>query len=169
MQLVLFVLFVVMPIIEISVLVQVGQQIGAGPTIALVILTALLGSGLVKQQGLNTFARAQQKMAMGEMPGQELIAGFMILAAGIFLVTPGFVTDALALLMLLPVIQKHVGMWALKKLAHSKNVHFSFTGASSRSSSQYKSTRSSNEHGNTFEGEYSRQEDFEQVEDKEKK
>lgn len=167
MQFVLFILFVVMPIVEITVLVQVGQQIGAAPTIGLVILTALVGSGLVRRQGINTFAKAQQKMATGELPGQELVAGFMILAAGIFLVTPGFVTDALALAMLLPVVQRPVGRWILSRVAHSKNVQFSFFGAQ-QNASQHE-FRQQNKNGDVYEGEYTRDEEKESLEDHEKK
>ncbi|CUS48212.1 MAG: UPF0716 protein FxsA [Idiomarinaceae bacterium HL-53] len=158
MQLLLFIAFIVMPIVEITVLVQVGQEIGALATIGLVILTALIGSTLVKRQGFQTLANAQLKMAQGQLPGKELLQGFMIVVAGIMLLTPGFVTDALALLMLLPPVQAAVGLWLLQKLATSSNVHFSF----SHTQQQTRENTYQSE-GKTFDGEYERKEDHDRL------
>ena len=89
----LFVLFIIIPIIEIFVLMQVGAVLGIWPTIALVIFTAWLGAKYVRQQGLATLNSVQSKMAQGQVPSDEIVTGVMLLVAGVLLVTPGFVTD----------------------------------------------------------------------------
>ncbi|HCM47209.1 MAG TPA: membrane protein FxsA [Colwellia sp.] len=101
----LFVLFIIIPIIEITVIMQVGALLGVWPTIAIVILSAWLGAKYVRQQGLVTLQSVQKKMAQGEMPSGEIVTGLMLLVAGVFLVTPGFVTDIFGLLLLLPSVR----------------------------------------------------------------
>ncbi|MFT7218234.1 MAG: UPF0716 protein FxsA, partial [Paraglaciecola sp.] len=91
----LFFLFALLPIIEISLLITVGGKIGGWNTIAIVIITALAGSYLVRQQGLSTLLQAQQKMQQGAIPGQEMAEGLLLVIAGVMLVTPGFITDGL--------------------------------------------------------------------------
>ncbi len=98
----LFILFIVVPIIEIMVLMNVGAWLGAWPTIAIVIITAWLGAKNVKQQGVATLNSVQTKMAQGEMPSDEIVAGLLLLVAGVLLVTPGFVTDFFGLSLLIP-------------------------------------------------------------------
>ena len=111
----LFALFIIVPIIEITVLMQVGELIGAWPTVAIVIFSAWLGAKYVRQQGLATLQSVQTKMAQGEMPSSEIVTGLMLLVAGVLLVTPGFVTDIFGLSLLVPqirqglvqIVQKH--------------------------------------------------------------
>ncbi|MDN3653702.1 FxsA family protein [Thalassotalea ponticola] len=100
---VLFLLFIIMPIIEIMVLINVGAFIGALPTILLVIITAWLGATMVRQQGLTTYQSVQHKLAQGQMPSDEIIAALLLLVAGVLLLTPGFITDAFGLALLWPV------------------------------------------------------------------
>ncbi len=96
------VLFFAVPIVEIYLLIQVGEVIGAFPTILLVISTAVLGGFLLRQQGLSTLARYQQSVAQGQLPATQLLEGVFLLVGGVLLMTPGFFTDALGLLCLLP-------------------------------------------------------------------
>ena len=103
---ILFLFFVIVPIIEISVLMHVGEWIGAWPTIAIVIVTAWLGAKNVRQQGIATLNSVQTKMAQGEMPSNEIVAGVMLLVAGVLLVTPGFVTDIFGLSLLVPAVRQ---------------------------------------------------------------
>lgn len=103
---VLFLLFIIVPIIEITVLMQVGELIGAWPTVAIVILSAWLGAKYVRQQGIATLQSVQTKMAQGELPSSEIVTGVMLLVAGVLLVTPGFVTDIFGLLLLVPAVRK---------------------------------------------------------------
>ena len=101
-----FLLFV--PILEIAVFILVGGEIGVVTTIALVLLTAIAGSILLRVQGFSTLNRIQMKMQAEEVPGEELINGVMILIAGVLLLTPGFVTDALGFLLFFPPFRKLV-------------------------------------------------------------
>ncbi len=102
---VLFLLFIIIPIIEIAVLMQVGALLGLWPTIAIVIASAWLGAKYVRQQGLATMQSVQTKMAQGEMPSTEIVTGLLLLVAGVLLVTPGFVTDIFGLSLLVPAIR----------------------------------------------------------------
>jgi len=105
----LFALFIIVPIIEITVLMQVGELIGAWPTVAIVIVSAWLGAKYVRQQGIATLQSVQTKMAQGEAPSGEIVTGLMLLVAGVLLVTPGFVTDIFGLLLLIPNVRQALG------------------------------------------------------------
>ncbi len=98
----IFPIFVVVTLAEIYVLVSVGDAIGAWSTILLVIITALIGSTLLKQQGWSIMAKAQQNIAEGKTPALEMLEGVVILISGVLLLTPGFITDGLGLLGLIP-------------------------------------------------------------------
>ena len=98
----IFPIFVVVTLAEIFVLVSVGDAIGAWSTILLVIITALIGSTLLKQQGWSIMAKAQQSIAEGRTPALEMLEGVVILVSGVLLLTPGFITDGLGLLGLMP-------------------------------------------------------------------
>lgn len=95
-------IFLLVPLVEIYILIQVGQVIGALWTVFFVVLTAVIGVKLLKSQGLSTLSRAQQKLNSGELPAQELFEGFALVIAGAFLLTPGFFTDAAGFLLLFP-------------------------------------------------------------------
>ncbi len=96
------VLFLIIPIIEVYILIQVGSVIGAGWTILLVILTAVVGVNLLRQQGLSTLMRANQAMSQGQIPAMEMMEGLLLAVGGALLITPGFFTDAVGFLCLLP-------------------------------------------------------------------
>ena len=98
----LFPIFVVVTLAEIYVLVSVGQAIGGLSTVLLVVITAFIGTSLLRQQGWSTMAKAQQSMAEGRTPAMEMLEGVVILISGILLLTPGFLTDGLGLLGLMP-------------------------------------------------------------------
>lgn len=99
---VLFILFAVLPILEIALLVNVGSIIGGWNTIGLVILTAFIGAYFVKREGISTLQTAQAKMQRNEVPGKELVEGLMLVIAGVLLVTPGFITDIFGFMFALP-------------------------------------------------------------------
>ncbi|SEA00381.1 FxsA family protein [Marinobacterium iners] len=103
---VLFLLFIIIPIIEITVLIQVGQAIGAWYTVGLVLLSAFIGVNMLRHQGLSTLARAQQRMDQGEVPGQEMAEGILLAVGGALLVTPGFVTDVIGFSCLIPAARR---------------------------------------------------------------
>ena len=87
----LFALFIAIPILEMVVLIQVGQQIGALWTIVLVLLTAFIGINLLRYQGLSTLSRATWRMQSGQIPAQEMLEGILLAVGGALLLTPGFV------------------------------------------------------------------------------
>lgn len=112
----LFVLFIIIPIIEITVIMQVGALLGIWPTVAIVILSAWLGAKYVRQQGLATLQSVQGKMAQGEMPSGEIVTGLMLLVAGVLLVTPGFVTDIFGLSLLIPGVRSAIAKQVQKHM-----------------------------------------------------
>ena len=98
----LFALFIIVPVLDLVVLVWAGERIGFWPTVALILVTALVGSWLAKREGLAAWQAVQRKLTTGGLPGPELIDGLVILVAGAFLLTPGFLTDVAGLLGLIP-------------------------------------------------------------------
>ena len=95
---VLFVLFIVVPIVELVLIIQVGQVLGAWNTIGLLIIDSLVGAWLVKHQGLGLLKRSRERLQKGEMPSDEIFSGIAILFAGALMLTPGFLTDAVGLI-----------------------------------------------------------------------
>lgn len=104
----LFAVFLFVPLIEVWLLVSVGNLIGAGWTIFLVVLTAVLGAALVRAQGLSTLARSQALLRQGELPAVELVEGVALLIAGALLLTAGFFTDTVGFLLLLPPLRRRI-------------------------------------------------------------
>jgi UPF0716 protein FxsA len=98
----LFLLFTVIPVAELAILIKVGSVIGTFNTIAIVIMTAVVGAYMVKMEGLGIIYRIQQNMEEGIFPAEELISGVMILVAGALLLTPGFLTDVIGFLLVVP-------------------------------------------------------------------
>ena len=99
---ILFALFIAIPILEMVVLIQVGHQIGALWTVVLVLLTAFIGINLLRYQGLSTLSRATWRMQSGQIPAQEMLEGILLAVGGALLLTPGFVTDTIGFLLLVP-------------------------------------------------------------------
>lgn len=98
----LFLLFIVMPIVEIYVIIQVGQAIGALWTILLLIADSIIGARLLSWQGRGAWLRFQEALAAGRMPHNEIFDGVMIVVGGTLLLTPGFITDVFGLVLLVP-------------------------------------------------------------------
>lgn len=102
----LFILFLLVPLVEIFFLIQVGQVIGAGWTISLVVATAVIGAFLLRLQGFQTLHRAQRTMQQGQLPATEMLEGLCLLVSGALLLTPGFVTDTMGFLLLMPPVRQ---------------------------------------------------------------
>jgi UPF0716 protein FxsA len=102
MPLLLVILFIVVPIAELAVLIQVGQLIGVWWTVALLVLDALLGSWLLRTQSRAAWRRFNDALAAGKIPHREVIDGVLVIFGGVLLLTPGFITDIFGLLFLLP-------------------------------------------------------------------
>lgn len=112
----LLLLFVVMPIIEMWLLIQVGAEIGPLYTISLVLLTAVIGAQLLRQQGFATLWRGRRKLEEGQLPAQEIAEGIILAVSGALLLTPGFVTDAIGFAGLFPPSRALLGQLLLSKL-----------------------------------------------------
>ncbi len=102
------ILFITIPLVEIAILIKIGKIIGAGYTIALVIGTAFLGVSLLRIQGISTLAKVQANVNRGQLPATELIEGLILLISGVLLLTPGFFTDMLGFLMLVPMLRQRL-------------------------------------------------------------
>jgi UPF0716 protein FxsA len=97
-----FLLFVAVPVFELWLLIQVGTVIGAWPTVALVLLTALIGVALLKKEGFKLLTRSSRKLDAGELPAQEVLEGIVLGISGALLLAPGFATDVMGFLGLIP-------------------------------------------------------------------
>ncbi|MBM4762535.1 FxsA family protein [Bacillus sp. B15-48] len=107
----LFLAIIIVPAVEIAILLWFGQLIGVLPTFLFILLTGLIGAYLAKQQGIVTIRKVQDNMERGIMPGDALLDGVCILIGGTLLLTPGFVTDIIGFLLLIPATRKHMKNW----------------------------------------------------------
>lgn len=126
MLLKLLALFTIVPLVELALLIPLGMHIGLWPTIGLVVATALLGAVLGKLEGKRAWGRIKQDLREGKMPGDSLLDGLAVLVAGIFLVTPGVLTDIVAMILLIPPARKPIRAYArkrFKKMLKSERVN----------------------------------------------
>jgi UPF0716 protein FxsA len=112
----LFLLFSVVPLIEIWLLIKVGRVIGALPTVALLLVISLVGAWLARSQGLKIIAAIRDELAAGRLPTAGLLDGALILAGGILLLTPGFFTDCIGLFFLVPPSRALLKAWLRERL-----------------------------------------------------
>lgn len=176
-------LFVIIPLLELYLIIKVGGIIGAFWTVMLVLSTAFIGVNLLRYQGMNTLARAQRSMSQGALPAMEMMEGMALAVGGAFLITPGFITDTLGFLCLIPVTRRAMIRYIMANATIRTNRGFqgggfhSQTGSQNRpsqdgfvddycskssskkadSSSKYSKNSSSNRVGRTIEGEYRRE------------
>jgi UPF0716 protein FxsA len=116
-MLIFIVLLIGVPLLELYFLIQVGFAIGVLPTIGLAIVTAVAGTVLVRQQGFSVLQRLQAALQRGELPAHDLLDGALLLIAGIFLLLPGFLTDASGFFLLLPPLRR----WVIRRLFASRS------------------------------------------------
>jgi UPF0716 protein FxsA len=116
-------IFLIVPVLEIYLLIEVGQVIGAMWTAFLVVLTAVIGVRLLKIQGISTLTRAQNKMQSGQAPAQEMLEGIGLVLAGAFLLTPGFFTDTVGFVLLFPPTR----IWLVGKIVSNMMVSGRFS------------------------------------------
>jgi UPF0716 protein FxsA len=112
----LFLAFTLIPVSEIYILIAIGGQIGILPSIALVILTGIVGASLARSQGLQTLGRIRDSFQQGVVPGEELLNALLIAIAGIVLLTPGFLTDAAGLFLLIPATRTLCREWLKRRI-----------------------------------------------------
>ncbi len=109
-------LFVTIPLVELAILLQVGQWIGLWPTVGLVVATGIGGAALARHQGLRAFVAVQRELASGRLPGRSLLDGLAILVGGAFLLTPGILTDIAGFSLLLPTSRRWLQRAAQRSL-----------------------------------------------------
>ena len=107
----LFLLFLVVPIIEIYLLIKVGSLIGGLPTVAILLLISFLGAYLVRSQGFRIITQVREELARGRLPAAQMLDGALVLVGGILLMTPGFFTDFLGIFFLVPVTRRLIKLW----------------------------------------------------------
>ena len=112
---ILMILFLIVPIIEIYLLIEVGGLIGVLPTIGLVVLTAVIGASLLRSQGSETYLRFNRALSEGRMPANEILEGVALLIGGALLLTPGFFTDAIGFICLLPFTRRPLVKFIINK------------------------------------------------------
>lgn len=112
----LFALFLIVPVVELALLIQLGGLIGFWPTVALILVTAMTGTYLARREGVGAWKRLQQALGTGGLPSTELLDGVLILIAGVFLITPGVITDVVGLLGLLPATRAVIRRQVLKRI-----------------------------------------------------
>ena len=112
----LFLAFTIIPVSEIYILIAIGGQIGILPSIGLVILTGIVGASLARSQGLQTLGRIRDSFQQGVVPGEELLNALLIAIAGIVLLTPGFLTDAAGLFLLIPATRTLCRDWLKRRI-----------------------------------------------------
>ena len=114
-------IFIVVPLLEMFILIKVGNAIGAISTVFLVVLTATIGITLLKYEGLATLTRLRQKLNVRERPDTELVEGIMLLVGGALLLTPGFITDLIGFSCLIPRTRRPIAVWLVRKVtAHNE-------------------------------------------------
>ncbi|ENM3756640.1 FxsA family protein [Vibrio cholerae] len=154
---ILLFLFIAVPVIEIALFIQVGGVLGVWPTIALVLLTAIVGASLVRSQGLQTLLTVQQRLAQGQLPAQQILEGVMLAVAGVLLLTPGFFTDILGMLVLLPAPRAYLAKQLMSRVMVG-NIHASGAGFEQPNPFHDRA----NPNGTTYEGEFERKDDQDQ-------
>ncbi len=125
----LLLLFVVVPVVELAILIEIGKDLGFWPTIGLILFTGILGSSLTKKQGMAIWQQFNGKMQSGQLPGSELVDGLIVLISGALLLTPGILTDFVGFLGLIPLTRTQIRKFVQKRLLQgqaSGKIHFQF-------------------------------------------
>ncbi|MCG8413114.1 MAG: FxsA family protein [Pseudomonadales bacterium] len=150
----LFLAFLTVPLVEMLLLFEVSDRIGGLWTLALVVLTAVIGIQILKQQGFSTLLRARTRLESGELPAQEIIEGMMLAAAGALLLTPGFLTDTIGFVLLSGPLRRPLARRIIRAGVVTS------MGAGAGGFQTWSNSRPPpSGHGNVYEGEYSKQPD----------
>jgi UPF0716 protein FxsA len=126
----LILIFTLVPLIELSLLIELGHHIGLGSTLAIVIITGVIGAYLAKYEGFKVIYRIRQELRSGRIPAEGLIDGAIILAGGLLLLTPGLLTDTIGFLALIPVTRNYLKKYLKRKFKQkidSKEIHTFYT------------------------------------------
>jgi UPF0716 protein FxsA len=124
----LLILFIVLPFVELYILIELGSTIGTLPTLGIVVLTGIAGAALAKHQGLSVLQRIQTEMSFGQMPGDVIFDGVLVLIGAVLLITPGILTDTTGFLLLIPVtrelFKKYLKVWVNKRIKSGQMVYY---------------------------------------------
>jgi len=143
---VLLLVFIIVPIVELAIIIQIGSQVGVLTTVVLLVAVSVIGAWLVKFQGLGVLNRIRRGLARGELPATELVNGGLILFAGALMLTPGFLTDAVGLALLLPPVRAVVRPALAKRFrAQTGGVGFGPSGSRLDGGPYYETTTSDEE------------------------
>lgn len=145
--------FIAIPVIEIALFIQVGSFLGVWTTVLLVLLTAVIGASLVRSQGLRTLLTVQQRLNQGEVPAQQILEGVLLAVAGILLFTPGFLTDFMGMVILLPYPRARLAAYLMKKVVVKTQ------GGSGFQFYSEQHFGSDAQDGHTYDGEYEKKDD----------
>lgn len=162
---ILLLIFVLVPVIELNVLIEVASSIGSWTTVGLVLFTAVVGVSLVRSQGLSTLMTVQQKLARGEAPGHEIVEGMMLAAAGVLLLIPGFVTDFIGLILLTPFTRAPIAKFLYKRMQLRVVANGGFKGGFGPGqnpfdqSGPFSNQNPFDQNGNTFDGDFERKDE----------
>lgn len=115
----LFLVFILTPIAELTLLIELGGMVGTLPTLAMIVATGIAGAALARRQGLQTLMRIRAETAAGRMPAGSLVEGVTILVAGALLLTPGILTDAVGFSLLVPAVRSRIRDWLGRRLARA--------------------------------------------------
>lgn len=151
MPFVILALLILVPIAELAVIIKVGGVIGVLPTLALLVGMAVLGTFLLRRQGLAVLRRSQKAMSAGQVPVGSALDGLALVIAAILMMTPGFLTDILGLLLLIPWVRRQIGAWLFARFVTRGSVRVRTFRSGPRSGPGRKS-----ESGPTIEGDYTR-------------
>ena len=121
MPLLLILIFVGVPILEVGLFIQAGGIFGLWPTLAAIVATAFIGGALIRAQGLAVIDRARRSLRQGQTPVREAFTGICLLLAGALLMTPGFLTDSIGFLLLVPPVRRLLGRWLIGALIYGRN------------------------------------------------
>lgn len=119
MRLIFFLLFIIIPVIEIYLFIKVGAIIGAGNTILIIFITAIIGAAMLRSQGLQTLSKIRNSLNRFQLPARELVEGILIVIGGAFLLTPGFFTDTIGFLFLIPWTRTLLAQQAIRLFSSS--------------------------------------------------
>ena len=121
-RLVLGLTLIALPMLELALLIKTGQVVGLWPTLAMVVGAGVLGAVIMSRQGMSVARRTREAIAQGRPPVGPVLDGAFLLLAGALLITPGFLTDVMALALLIPPIRRKVGRWCVRRLVERAHV-----------------------------------------------
>lgn len=135
---ILLTMFIIIPIAEIIVFIKVGEQIGLLATIGLAIITAIIGTSLLRHQGLSVLQNAQKALDEGRIPVDSVIDGICLLIAGAFLLTPGLITDTIGFLLFIAPLRRNIAKYIFKYIIRNSNIDISVYQDNPRENNQNK-------------------------------